>query len=113
MVANLDHLVVQIIHAVEHGFVIVLARDDVEILCGPRGVVVGRGRARARRRACPRTELGSSEAEYSKIRLLGLSYLGGVHALYGIGVIIPLCLDVIVVLSTTMLRCHDTVWHTH
>jgi hypothetical protein len=44
--------------------------------CGPRGVVVGRGRARARRRACPRSELGSGEAEYSKTRLLGLSYLG-------------------------------------
>jgi hypothetical protein len=46
------------------------------VVCGIRGVVTGRGRARARRRACLRAELGLSEAERSKTRLLGLSYLG-------------------------------------
>jgi hypothetical protein len=39
-------------------------------------VVVGRDRARARQRACPRAELGSGVAERPKTRPLGLSYLG-------------------------------------
>jgi hypothetical protein len=43
---------------------------------GIRGIVVGRGRARARRRACPRAELGSGEVDSPKTRPLGLSYLG-------------------------------------
>jgi hypothetical protein len=44
--------------------------------CRPHGVVVGRGWARARRRACSRAELGPGKAEYSKTHMLGLSYLG-------------------------------------
>jgi hypothetical protein len=38
---------------------------------------------------------------------------GSVRALFGIGVIIPLCLDMITVLSTIVLHYHDAVWHTH
>jgi hypothetical protein len=36
-----------------------------------------------------------------------------VRALFGTGVIIPLHLDMIAILSTTVLRCHSAGWRTH